>query len=151
MINIPKKICNKINCSKLIDHKEKFCDEHKHLINESRNDYGKYRYQRDKRYAKFYTSTIWRQTRKSALTRDKWLCQYCLANGQLHKAEVVDHFIPVKYDYELRLNMDNLVSSCIRHNTLKESDEKLLKENRMSLDAFKNKWRIANNKIKTIT
>ncbi|MDW3796450.1 hypothetical protein QI358_03405 [Staphylococcus saprophyticus] len=74
-----------------------------------------------------------------------------MTNGQLHKAEVVDHFIPVKYDYELRLNMDNLVSSCIRHNTLKESDEKLLKENRMSLDAFKNKWRIANNKIKTIT
>lgn len=137
---IPKSICNKTNCQTLIDFKESYCEEHKHLKNQSRNEYGKYRYQRDKQYARFYTSAAWRQARRSALLRDNGLCQYCMGNGQLHKAEVVDHFLPVKYKFELRLDLDNLVSSCTRHNTLKENDEKLLINNKMSLKAFKKKW-----------
>nr|WP_275431606.1 HNH endonuclease signature motif containing protein [Mammaliicoccus sciuri] len=78
------------------------------------------------------------------MLRDDGLCQYCLAEGMIHKAEVIDHFIPIKDDFSKKLDADNLVASCIRHNTLKEIDEKKLRNNEITIEEYKNKWRFGN-------
>lgn len=126
----------------MIDFKESYCDEHKHLRKESIKLYESKRYERDKQFIKFYNSSVWKDTRKSIMLRANGLCQYCLAEGTIQKAEVVDHYIPIKIDYEKRLDNENLVASCIRHNTLKEKDESKLRDNEMTLDEFKKRWPI---------
>lgn len=134
------KKCNKVGCNNLINFNESYCNEHKHLINEARNNYAQHRYTRDKVYAQLYNSKAWREVRHSAAIRDKGLCQYCLYEGVLKNYEVVDHYIPIKHDFTKRLELDNLVASCIRHNTLKEKDERLLRSGQIDLHEFKRKW-----------
>lgn len=140
VIIIPKKLCKKVNCNKLIDFKESYCDEHNYLKDEARKNYESKRYERDKTYIQFYNDSMWKETSKSTKLRHDGLCQYCLAKGYTRKAEVVDHFIPIKDDYDKRLDPDNLVSSCIRCNTLKEKDERLLRQNKISFEKYKEKW-----------
>lgn len=143
---LPKKKCNKVGCNQLINFNQSYCDEHKHLINEARNNYAQDRYERDKVYAQLYNSKAWRQARHSAAVRDHGLCQYCLHEGVVKKYEVIDHYIPLKYDFDKRLDLDNLVASCTYHNTIKEKDERLLRENKITLDEFKNRWQYGINK-----
>ena len=57
----------------------------------------------------FITAKAWREVRRTAALRDNELCQYCLNQGIVKRYEVVDHFIPIKYDYEKRL--DEIISS----------------------------------------
>lgn len=58
-------------------------------------------------YVKFYHSTAWQHKRQEILERDYGLCQRC---GM--EAELVDHIIPSKDDWDDRLNSDNLQSLC---------------------------------------
>ncbi|MCQ9302688.1 HNH endonuclease [Mammaliicoccus sciuri] len=111
------------------------------MKNESTKSYETYRYERDKQFIKEYNSKVWKQTRKSIMLRDDGLCQYCLAEGIICKAEVVDHFIPMRDDFDKRFDADNLVASCIRHNTLKEKDEQRLRNKQITLEEYKNKWK----------
>jgi 5-methylcytosine-specific restriction protein A len=112
MNTIPKKVCNKVNCNKLIDFKESYCDEHKHLKNEYKKNYDSLRYERDKMFVRFYNSKQWKDTRRTVMLRDDNLCQNCLRNGLYTKANVVDHVIEVKDDYDKRLDTDNLEALC---------------------------------------
>lgn len=74
------------------------------------------------RYSKqtdpFYKSAHWRRLRKTALERDHYMCQDCLAakrRGEMirpRSASVVHHILPRDKYPELALDLDNLVSLC---------------------------------------
>lgn len=122
MIIIPKRKCNKINCNELIDFKETYCNKHKELINQSNKDYERYRTERDKTYIKFYQSREWKNTRKSVMLEDG-LCQECLRQGYYKQADVVDHIIELKDDWDKRLDKDNLEPLCHSCHNKKTKEE----------------------------
>lgn len=69
-------------------------------------------------YVKFYHSTAWKHKRQEILERDYGLCQRC---GM--EAELVDHIIPSKDDWNDRLDNDNLQSLCRRCHKAKTKRE----------------------------
>lgn len=90
--------------------------------------YKEYDAKRDKKYVQFYNSKEWKDerigARSLALARDNGLCVMCLSNKLARVAEVVDHIIPVKISWELRLNVNNLQSLCNKCHARKTRDDK---------------------------
>lgn len=123
MITIPKRKCNKINCNELINFTESYCDKHKELNKQSNKDYEKYRTERDKTYIKFYQSRQWKNTRKSVMLEQDGLCQECLRQGYYQQANVVDHIIELKDDWDKRLDKSNLRPLCHEHHNIKTKEE----------------------------
>ena len=70
------------------------------------------KYKRDKDSQAFYRSKEWKDVRDLALKRDNYLCQRCLKDKKLKKADLVHHIIPLKEDNKLRSKLDNLESIC---------------------------------------
>lgn len=132
-----KKKCNKVNCFNLISFTEKYCEKHK----EENNKYDKQRFNNDKEVRQTYNTSRWKTIRKQTLIRDNGLCLYCLHNGLITQATLVDHFIPVRDAYERRYDADNLVSACVQCNTRKAIDEDKLRSNQITLEEFKSRWR----------
>jgi 5-methylcytosine-specific restriction endonuclease McrA len=66
----------------------------------------------------FYHSTGWERARATALERDHYLCQHCLASGVITPATMVHHIhelTPANIDDpDVATNPDNLVSLCDR-------------------------------------
>ena len=64
----------------------------------------------------FYKSQAWKSIRQTAITRDAYLCQDCLAKGRYTPAEEVHHITELTpqniTDPEISLNLSNLVSLC---------------------------------------
>lgn len=64
----------------------------------------------------FYNGTAWQAIRQTAISRDKYLCQDCLAKGRYTPAEEVHHIQELTpeniLDPEVALNLENLVSLC---------------------------------------
>ncbi len=86
------------------------------------------KYKRDKDSTAFYKSKPWCIKRREALIRDKGLCQHCLKAKRIKQAEMVDHIIPIKEDWSLRLTLSNLQSLCNAcHNKKTAEDKKLYK------------------------
>lgn len=123
MISIPKKKCNKNNCNELIDYRNKYCEKHKELINQSNKDYERYRNERDKTYIQFYQGRVWKSTRKSVMLEYDYLCQECLRQGYYQQANVVDHIIELKDDWSKRLDKDNLIPLCHSCHNKKTKEE----------------------------
>ena len=123
MINIVKKKCNKINCFNLIELNNQYCSLHEELNNQSNKDYERYRTERDKTYIKFYQSRQWKNTRKSVMIDNDWLCQECLRQGYYKQADVVDHIIELKDDWDKRLDKDNLEPLCNACHNIKTKEE----------------------------
>ncbi|WP_311316029.1 HNH endonuclease [Cytobacillus oceanisediminis] len=113
------KLCS---CGTPIDMSLSKCDSCKAKKNERHQLYDKYR--RDKEAAAFYKSKSWQLIREQALLRDLGLCQYCLAKDKITLADMVDHIIPVKEAWELRLVLDNLQSLCNSCHAAKTSEDK---------------------------
>lgn len=141
MITIPKRKCSKVNCQNLVEFNIKFCDEHESLKNESRKYYDSKRYSNDKQVRQTYNVKRWKDIRKGVMLRDFSLCRYCLHQGRYEVATLVDHFIPVRDAYDLRYDQNNLVSACNKCNTTKAIDEELLRNNQITLEEFKDRWR----------
>ena len=57
------------------------------------------------KYIKFYHSKAWKLARKQALARDHYLCQECLRQGIVRTANTVHHIVPIKDDFNKRLNL----------------------------------------------
>ena len=123
MISIPKKKCNKNNCNELIDYRNKYCEKHKELINQSNKDYERYRNERDKTYIQFYQGRQWKNTRKSVMLEYDYLCQECLRQGYYQQANVVDHIIELKDDWSKRLDKSNLIPLCHSCHNKKTKEE----------------------------
>jgi len=66
---------------------------------------------------KFYRSKEWLSVRKMALVRDHYLDQEEFREGRLVKGNVVHHLIPLREDWDKRLDLDNLETiSAANHN-----------------------------------
>lgn len=139
MIKIPKRKCDVSNCNNLINIKNKYCDEHKEF------NYDKQRYKNDKEVRRTYNNSQWKSVRKATLMRDDYMCMYCMANGNMVKADVVDHYIPIRDAYDDRYDMSNLISSCTMHNTLKYYDEVKLRTGEITIEMYKEKWKYTIN------
>ena len=64
----------------------------------------------------FYHSKAWERAREDALKRDSYLCQRCLASGEITPATMVHHIeelTPANInDPDIACGLDNLVSLC---------------------------------------
>lgn len=78
---------------------------------------------------KFRNTQTWQKKREDIKERDKGLCQVCIRKlyntikQYTYKDIEVHHIIPLKEDYELRLEDDNLISLCKYHHELAESGQ----------------------------
>ncbi len=116
---MPKVICRKIGCKKLVDKglNNGYCEDHKEfgeakLKEDKRIRYADYDKRRDKKLVSFYHGAKWKQLREYIITKHNYLCQDCLKFNRLTAAEEVHHIIEVKDDWDKRYDEDNLISLC---------------------------------------
>lgn len=102
----PLKRCSKSGCRKLIDYDKKFCEVHQ---GSDYKEYNKARWKNERELMQFYNSKSWRELSKYKLDKDP-LCEICLGNNLVEKAEMVHHIIEVKKDWSKRLDLNNLQS-----------------------------------------
>lgn len=131
---MPKVICKRVGCKKLVEKglNNGYCDEHKEYGQKLKEEADKYRTQnynktrKDTRESKFYNSKGWNKAREAALNRDNYLCQHCLEKNIINSKNLeVHHIVPLKHDYSLRLELDNLITLC--RSCHKKEDDKLKK------------------------
>ena len=67
---------------------------------------------RDKRSAKFYTSSQWIRLRDLMMMWAGYQCEACKAQGKLTPATEVHHKIPIRVDWSKRLAPDNCIALC---------------------------------------
>lgn len=76
----------------------------------------------------FRNTTAWRKKREEIKMRDRYLCQACLNNlmGTTKRLTTdslsVHHIRPLKTNFELRLDDDNLITLCSFHHELAEKN-----------------------------
>lgn len=108
----PKRPCAHSSCSALVERG--YCDRHKKIeedrIRQNNRHYD--RYVRDREATEFYKSRAWDRLRVQALMRDHYLCRRCLDELRITPAVIVDHRVPIKEDWSLRLELSNLQSLC---------------------------------------
>lgn len=92
---------------------------------EEYKNYNKTRWNYDKKTTRFYNDPVWRSTSKLVLLRDDGVCQMC--GGE---ATMVDHIIPIKKDWNRRLDLTNLQASCKACNDAKANRENYIKKER---------------------
>ena len=78
---------------------------------------------RDKESTSFYKSKAWKVKRLQALERDHYLCVHCFKRNKMKKADMVDHIIPIKEDWSLRLSLSNLQSLCNQCHNIKTAED----------------------------
>lgn len=113
------KLCS---CGKVINASLSKCESCQGKSKERHKLYDKYR--RDKKADAFYKSKEWQLLREQAMTRDLGLCQHCYKNKKITIATEVDHIVPIKVEWEYRLELGNLQSLCHRCHTIKTIDDK---------------------------
>lgn len=84
------------------------------IVSERKKEYYRYydKYKRDKKTKEFYESIAWKKCRELALIRDNYLCQSCLKEKRIRKADMVHHIIELKDDWSKALDLSNLISWC---------------------------------------
>lgn len=122
----PKKQCNHAGCKNLIEYTQNYCD--KHSKDKVETSLYAYRKNTGGKYFKFYRSKSW--INLSYLYRLKNpCCEKCLELGLIRKADVVDHIIEIRDDYEKRLDETNLMSLCHSCHNKKTAKEKKKRKN----------------------
>lgn len=104
----PLRPCREITCNNLT--RDTWCESHKKSQQEITRNYNQYK--RDDKLNGFYRSAQWQRVRELALVRDNYLCQRCLKDKKIQKAQVVHHIVEVKVDWSKRLDLSNLESLC---------------------------------------
>lgn len=113
--------CGMLGCFTL--SKDNYCDVHK-KEHRKHNDRWYNLHREDDKEVRFYKSKEWKRLRLQVLQRDNYLCQHCLIDGKLIPANVVDHVIPVKEDWNLTLEINNLQVLCASCHNKKTNDDK---------------------------
>ena len=96
----------------------------------------KKKYEKDK----FRSSYAWQQKTLEIRERDNYICQICIrtlynTRKRLNsKSLSIHHAIPLKDDYEKRLDNDNLLTVCDMHHEMAESGEIPYKEIKRIID-----------------
>ena len=74
------------------------------------------KYQRDQKSTEFYKSGVWQLTRQRVLNMDQHLDVYeYMMHGRVVIADTVHHIVPLKEDWNRRLDISNLMS--LNHDT----------------------------------
>ncbi|EAG3021907.1 HNH endonuclease [Listeria monocytogenes] len=110
--------------TRLISKQQAKQEADKRYNNKVRNRY-------DKDLTKFYQSTAWRKKRAEILKRDGHMCKDCLSeleagkqpSGTLDRNLHVDHIMPIREDYNRRLDSSNLQVLCQYHHNIKTRRE----------------------------
>ena len=118
------KLCS---CNAVIKITEKSCAkcQAERTSNAERSDYHRYydRKHRHKASQTFYQSSAWKKTRRAIMNRDNYLCTRCLQHHEFNEAHIVDHIVPLRVDWSLRLvhsNLQSLCQSCHSRKTRRE-------------------------------
>lgn len=104
----PLRPCNKPGCSQLT--RAGYCEQHKTTKADNHRYYDKY--QRNKKHDQFYHSAAWKRARDLIRIRDNGLCVECLNVKRITVGTIVDHIIPIKQNWNKRLEEDNLQLLC---------------------------------------
>ncbi len=75
---------------------------------------------------KFYNSRLWRNLSRRHREKNP-LCVHCLESGIIKAADVADHIIEIKDDWDKRLEAENLQSLCHACHNCKTAKEKRLR------------------------
>lgn len=71
------------------------------------------REERTKKHDKFRNTKAWQRKREAVRKRDLFMCRVCKDLGEINtRALEVHHIIPIKFDYERRLDETNLITLC---------------------------------------
>jgi 5-methylcytosine-specific restriction protein A len=121
-----KKICAKSGCNRLVDIGHKYCDSHKQQEQKDRAERNRYYDEnlRDERSTAFYHSREWQMVRAVAWSRDNGLCQDCLEMKIIKVGDVVDHIVPIRVDWSLKLELSNLRVLCHACHNAKSAEDK---------------------------
>lgn len=104
----PLRPCNKPGCSQLTQ--AGYCEQHKTTKADNHRYYDKY--QRNKKHDQFYHSAAWKRARDLIRIRDNGLCIECFNAKRITVGTIVDHIIPIKQNWNKRLDEDNLQLLC---------------------------------------
>lgn len=105
-------------CGKIIEKADKYCDkcrieEEKKISEQKRHRNKMYdRYSRDKKSNAFYHSGAWVRLVNVIKIRESGLCLRCWSNNIMTAGRIVHHIIPVKDDWNKRLDPLNCVYLC---------------------------------------
>ncbi|MDT8717615.1 HNH endonuclease [Clostridium sp. 19966] len=122
---MPKNICNFNGCHQIIKGNEIYCEQHKRSADENQKERHRiYKSKRtDKKYQVFYSSKEWIQLKRFIKQKYKGICLWSyFINGIIIPADVDHHIIPVKDDWDFRLNIYNIIPLC---NSVHEKVHKL--------------------------
>ena len=108
----PMKPCNQQTCRTLIPYDQQYCGQHTHLKRERHRRYDAAREREEPHIRAFYNSMAWRNLAYQTKLRDDFLCVKCLSKGMYIKADVADHIIEIKDDWDKRLDYENTQSLC---------------------------------------
>ncbi|MEI3162951.1 MAG: HNH endonuclease [Lachnospirales bacterium] len=101
-------------CGKIIEKVDKYCDKCKskqaEKISARNKCYDKY--YRDTKSKAFYNSTAWRRLVSIVRLRNDGLCALCYHNGLVTKGTMVHHIVPLKSDWNKRLDTTNCILLC---------------------------------------
>ena len=117
-----KKPCSHPRCPELVPGGQTYCEEHRQQESSRRNE--RYdRYERDDKLSKFYGSGRWQKVREKQIKQQP-LCEMCMEKGKTKQADVVDHIVPVRVDWNKRFVMSNLQSLCYKCHAKKTQEDK---------------------------
>lgn len=85
--------------------------------------YNQYRNQTDSEYVKFYKTQKWVKLRNFVMTEHNYLCQHCLKRNLVVYADVVDHIVPTKINWNRRLDITNLEPLCDNCHKIKTKND----------------------------
>lgn len=77
----------------------------------------------DDKYNLFYHTPSWRKLRAMKIENNP-TCEDCDKEGVARLADVVDHIIEIKDNWDLRLDYDNLKSRCHKHHNAKTAQRR---------------------------
>lgn len=138
------RFCNAAGCRETVPVGTYYCKRHQYLqkeweerhkshrkntagmTDEQRHQYNKRVYARRMAasakaphdYNRFYKTRAWRRLSRLTLER-RPVCVSCLRKGIIKKADVVDHIVPIRENWNVRLDPNNLQPLCHHCHRLK--------------------------------
>lgn len=107
----PKRLCNHAGCNQLVSYDQTYCSKHKEEAKKNHYDNYENRKKIGGKYFWFYKSKRWQKL--SRLHRMNYpMCEQCLKDGIVRKADLVDHIEEIRDNWEKRFDEDNLQSLC---------------------------------------
>ncbi|MFG3610987.1 HNH endonuclease signature motif containing protein [Rummeliibacillus stabekisii] len=138
-----KKVCLKNGCRTLIDYRKTYCDKHRQYKNREYNKQIRNSSEFDRKVAKFYQSTEYRNMRQRKMIEVNGLCKVCIKLGHINSAKICHHIVPVREDFDKRLDNENCIMICNDcHEKLHDrtNDKTLTIDELIRKEREKNKW-----------